>query len=405
MLVYTYCMMTVDNLLLKIVNFTEPTIEETIAPRDSKVLRSLATSITSNFFITENQGRLLIKILRENSKKLPNFSEEISTTTSAPSWSKSFRHIEQVKKFYIKKNEEHESVLFIELTYSQEIRKILQNLSKTVEGLTASLAGKTWTAELTEKNIVALYEAFEPHDFDIDETIKNHYATIKSWSETEFRNQFIISNIEHKNFLRHITDDLGIETPIDQNIINDRSMRYQYFTENAKNHGETLVEVIANRSKSRVWIDKEQHSLEDVVASLINLHRLPLLVVFDTIVNAQYLTNLQILSSALEKNGVSSAVGVYFRLPNDPMGKQFNSIIAKKQYNHRLDADLKVAVVMSGKIPKFFLDNAWKPMSVIALDTKMGLRHGKTSIYSNCCDCIIEWSNADPMFDKKIILK
>jgi hypothetical protein len=60
---------------------------------------------------------------------------------------------------------------------------------------------------------------------------------------------------------------------------------------------------------------------------------------------------------------------------------------------------------MSGKIPKFFLNNTWKPMSVIALDTKMGLRHGKTSVYSNCCDCIIEWSDADPMFDKKIILK
>ena len=398
-------MMTVDNLLLKIVNFTEPTIEETIAPRDSKVLRSLATSIASNFFITENQGRLLIKILKENSKKIPKFSEEISSTLSSPTWSKSFRHIEQVKKFYIKKNEDYESVLFIELTYSQEIRKILQNLSKSVEGLVASLAGKTWTAELTEKNIVTLYEAFEPHDFDIDETIKNHYETIKSWSEQDFRDQFILSNIEHKNFVRHITDDLGIETPIDQNIINDRSMRYQYFTENTKNHGETLVEVISNRPKSRVWVDKEQHGIDEVIASLINLHRLPLLVVFDTIVNAQYLTNLQILSDALEKNGIFNGVGVYFRLPNDTMGKQFNSIIAEKQYNHRLDTDLKVAAVMSGKIPKFFLNNSWRPMSVIAMDTKMGLRHGKTSIYSNCCDCIIEWSNADPMFDKKIILK
>jgi hypothetical protein len=398
-------MMTVDNLLLKIVNFTEPTIEETIAPRDSKVLRSLATAIASNFFITENQGRLLMKILKENSKKLPIFSEEISTTLSSPSWSKSFRHIEQVKKFYIKKNEEHEPILFVELSYSQEIRKILQNLSKSVEGFIQSSAGKSWTAELTEKNIVLLYEALEPHGFEIDETIKNHYTTIKSWSETEFRNQFVLSNIEHKNFLRHITDDLGIETPIDQNIINDRSMRYQYFTENAKNHGETLVEVIANRSKSRVWIDKDQHGIEEVIAGLLNLHRLPLLVVFDTIVNAQYLTNLQILSNALEKNGIFSGVGVYFRLPNDPMGKQFNSIIAEKQYNHRLDNDLKVAAVMSGKIPKFFLNNSWKPMSVIAMDTKMGLRHGKTSVYSNCCDCIVEWSNADPMFDKKIILK
>jgi len=398
-------MTTVDNLLLKIINFTEPTIEETIAPRDSKVLRSLAASIASNFFITENQSRLLIKILKENSKKLPKFSEEISSTLGAPTWSKSFRHIEQVKKFYIKKNEDHEPVLFIELTYSQEIRKILQNLSNTVEGLVASLAGKTWQAELTEKNIVALYEAFEPHDFDIDETIKNHYETIKMWSETEFRNQFIISNIEHKNFLRHITDDLGIETPINQSIINDRSMRYQYFTENAKNHGETLTEVIANRPKSRVWVDKEQHGMDAVICSLVNLHRFPLLVVFDTIVNAQYLTNLQILTDALEKNNISSGVGVYFRLPNDTMGKQFNSLIADKQYNHRLDADLKVAAVMSGKIPKFFLNNTWKPMSVIALDTKMGLRHGKTSVYSNCCDCIIEWSDADPMFDKKIILK
>jgi hypothetical protein len=365
----------------------------------------LATSIASNFFITENQGRLLIKILKENSKKLPNFSEEISNVLSTPSWSKSFRHIEQVKKFYIKKNEDHEPVLFVELSYSQEIRKILQNLSKTVEGFVQTSAGKSWTAELTEKNIVLLYEALEPHGFDIDETIKNHYDTIKSWSERDFRDQFILSNIDHKNFLRHITDDLGIETPIDQNIINDRSMRYQYFTENAKNHGETLVEVIANRPKSRVWIDKEQHSMEEVIAGLINLHRLPLLVVFDTIVNAQYLTNLQILSDALEKNGISNAVGVYFRLPNDTMGKQFNSIIAEKQYNHRLDVDLKVAAVMSGKIPKFFLSNAWKPMSVIAMDTKMGLRHGKTSVYSNCCDCIVEWSSADPMFDKKIILK
>ena len=396
-------MMTVDNLLLKIVNFTEPTIEELIAPRDSKVLRSLATSIASNFFITENQGRLLVKILKENSKKMPNFSEEILNTLDVPSWSKSFRHIEQVKKFYIKKNEEQESILFIELSFNQEIRKILQNLSKSVEGLIALSNGKTWQAELTEKNIVALYEAFEPFEFDIDETIKNHYKTIKSWSEQEFRDQFIITNIEHKNFLRHITDDLGIETSIDQNIINDRSMRYQYFTENAKNHGETLVEVIANRSKSRVWVDKAQHGVDEVIDSLVKLHRLPLLVVFDNLVNAQYLTNLQILSDALEKCGISSGVGVYFRLPNDTMGKQFNSIIAEKQYNHRLDDDLKVAAVMSGKIPKFFLTNPWKPMSVLALDTKMGLRHGKTSVYSNCCDCIIEWADAPPLIEKKIL--
>jgi hypothetical protein len=397
-------MITIDNLLLKIVNFTEPTIEALIPARDSKVLRSLATSISSNFFITENQSRLLMKILRDNSKKITNFSEEISLALQEPMWSRSFRRIEQVKKFYIKKNEEQELVLFVEFTYNSEIRKTLMNLAKKLDGSLNSSNQKLFPIELTEKNIVILYEALEPLEFEVDELIKNHYQTIKSWSEQEIRDQFLLTNIEHPNFHKTITADLGIETPINQNIINDRSMRYQFFTENAKNHGETLTEVIANRSKSRVWVDKNQHSASDVIASLIELRRLPVLIVFDTLVNDKYLKNLKILSESLEKNGIFDGIGIYFRLPNDEMGKQFNSFIAEKKYNQRLDDKLKVAAVMSGKIPKFFLSTSWKPMSVLTLDTKMGLRHGKTSVYSNCCDCIVEWAEDDTMFDKKAIL-
>jgi len=398
-------MITIDNLLLKIVNFTEPTIEALIPARDSKVLRSLATSISSNFFITENQSRLLMKILRDNSKKMTNFSEEISLALQEPMWSRSFRHIEQIKKLYIKKNEEQEPILVVEFTFNSEIRKTLTGLGKKLDGGLNSSNQKVWPIELTEKNIVLVYEALEPLGFEVDEIVKNHYQTIKSWSEQEIRDQFLLTNIEHQNFQKAITADLGIETAIDQNIINDRSIRYQFFTENAKNHGETLTETIANRSKSRVWVDKNQHSVTEVISSLVELRRLPLLVVFDTIVNDKYLKNLKILSESLEENGIFDGVGIYFRLPNDEMGKQFNNFIAEKKYNQRLDDRLKVAAVMSGKIPKFFLSTPWKPMSVITLDTKMGLRHGKTSVYSNCCDCIVEWAEADTMFDKKAILQ
>jgi len=397
--------MTIDNLLLKIVNFTEPTIEALIPARDSKVLRSLATSISSNFFITENQSRLLMKILKDNSKKMTNFSEEISLALQEPMWSRSFRHIEQIKKLYIKKNEEQEPILVVEFTFNSEIRKTLTGLGKKLDGGLNSSNQKVWPIELTEKNIVLVYEALEPLEFEVDEIVKNHYRTIKSWSEQEIRDQFLLTNIEHQNFQKAITADLGIETAINQNIINDRSIRYQFFTENAKNHGETLTETIANRSKSRVWVDKNQHSVTEVISSLVELRRLPLLVVFDTIVNDKYLKNLKILSESLEENGIFDGVGIYFRLPNDEMGKQFNNFIAEKKYNQRLDDRLKVAAVMSGKIPKFFLSTPWKPMSVITLDTKMGLRHGKTSVYSNCCDCIVEWAEADTMFDKKAILQ
>ena len=167
-------MITVDNLLLRIVNFTSPTIEEQIQARDSRVLRSLASSITSHVFITENQGNLLLKILRENQKKMKIFSDEISEVLKNTEWSKPFRQVEQVRKFFITKNIDSEPGLQIEFTYNSEIRKILQNLTKNAENLVQVEPGKCWIAELTEQNIVMLVEALEPFDFEITDTIQNH---------------------------------------------------------------------------------------------------------------------------------------------------------------------------------------------------------------------------------------
>ena len=393
-------MTTIDALLLKIVNFPEPTIEEQIANRDSRVLRSLASSINTHLFITENQSQLLVKILRENSEKIPVFSEEIKSALIDPTWSRTFRRIEQVKKLYIDRDSEQEFAIFIEFTFSSNIRKILQGISEKIESLTTTQTHKRWQAALTESNIVQLYEALAPLEFEIDDTIKGYYDTIKSWSKTQIDNQFLITNILHPNFQKSITADLGIETSIDQNIINDRSMRYQYCVENSKNSGENLVEYMAARSKTKVWVDKKEHGLDEVIAGLIQLKRLPLLVVFDTVITNKYFENLEILSHALEKNNIFNHIGVYFRLSNDESGKTFNKFIAEKNYNYNLTTDTQVACVSSGKLPKFFLKNAWRPMSVITLDTRMGLRHGKTAVYSNCCDLVIEYAEQPSIMEQ-----
>jgi hypothetical protein len=396
--------MTIDNLLLKIVNFTEPAIETQIASRDSRMLRSLANSVLHHSFITENQSKLIVKILRENSEKITNFRDEILESLKSSSWSKPFRHIEQVKKFYIKKDHDGEPVLFIETSFNQEIRKILQNLAKTVVTLTTSSTVHHWSADLTEENIVFLVNALTPLEFEIDPVIQSYYETIKSWSKSEVERQFIITNIEHKNFQTAITNELGSVTAIGQNILNDRSMRYKYTTENPRNFGENLTENIANRTSTKIWIDKNQHSLSEIFTSLKELRRLPVLVVFDNVTNSRHLENLENLAKSMKNAGIDNNVGIYFRLSNDETGKKFNAIIADNQYNKRLDDTLSVAVVSSGKIPKFFIKTSWQPMSVIALDTKMGLRHGKTSVYTNCCDLIIEYAEEKSMLEGRKIL-
>ena len=397
-------MNTVDNLLLEILNHPDSYAESKISQRDFNTLQSLASSVSRSMFITENQGNLLIKLLKENYKKLDIFTEKINLALTAPVWSNSFRHIEQIRKLTIEMDSEAEPYIFIDYTFNTNIRKALNAIAKLAEGLVANVNGKNYQAELTEKNIVLLVEALAPYDFDLDEKIRNFYEIIKSWNKTEFENQFLISNIDHKNFQKAITTDLGIETAIDQNIINDRSMRYQYFSENSKNLGKNLTECIANRSKSRVWIDLVQHSLLDIFNSLKDLKRLPLLIVFESWNEEKSLNHLKILDNSLTESGLDTQVGIYFRLPNSDTGRQFNQLIKDRQYNHPLDSTTQVAVVQSGKIPKFFLKNPWQPMSVIALDTKMGLRHGKTSVYSNCCDLIIEWTEAPSILEQRIVL-
>ena len=397
-------MNTVDNLLLEILNYPDDYAKSKISKRDFNTLHSLASSVSRPTFITENQGNLLIKLLKENYKKLDIFTEKINLALTAPEWSNNFRHIEQIRKIKIETNFEAESYIFIEFTFNANIRKSLTSIAKVTEGLIANINGKNYQADLTEKNIVLIVEALAPYDFEIDEKIRNFYEIIKSWNKTEFENQFLISNIDHKNFQKAITADLGIETAIDQHIINDRSMRYQYFSENLKNPGENLTEYIANRSKSRLWVDLVQHSLLDIFNSLKDLKRLPVLIVFENWNEEKSLNHLKILDSSLAESGLDNQVGIYFRLPSTDTGKQFNQLIKDRQYNHPLDLTTQVAVVQSGKIPKFFLKNTWQPMSVIALDTKMGLRHGKTSVYSNCCDLIIEWTEAPSILESRMVL-
>jgi hypothetical protein len=397
-------MTTIDNLVLKIVNYSSPTIEENLPNRDSRVLRSLATAINSHFFITENQSRLLVKILKEHQEKLSKIDNDFYDVLARSLWSRAFRQIEQVRKLYVFPIGDGNYTIAIEFTFSSAIRKILSNLAKTVDGLIQVHPGKLFYADLTEKNIVELIDALTPHNFQIDESLKNHYDTIKSWSKSDFQNQFLITAISNQNFEKHITADLGVETAIDQNIIVDRSNRYQYFVENREKTEENLTSCLAYRKKTKVWIDKNKFSLNEVFQALVNLKRLPALVVFDnhSITTSQKnLKILEILVDSLEKNNLDKKVGIYFRLPNDEIGKKFNQLIAEKTYNNHLDVDTEIVGIQSGKIPKFFLTSNWKPMSIITIDSS--LRNSKTAVYANCCDLIISYSDSEPIIETRAV--
>lgn len=394
-------MITVDQLLLTVVNQSADKVKDLLANRDWKILLSLSKIISGATYITENQSRLLLKILSEYKTVFSEIVSDTQLVLEAPSWERPFRPIDKTKKLYTTATPDGNSVIVIEFAFSAAIRKVVANLSKAVDNLIQVTNGKLYQADLTERNIVTLIDELSKHHFEIDENLENFYKTIKSWNEDEVRSQFFITNITHSNFQKQITADLGMETSIDQNIINDRSMRYQYFQENPKNFGENLTEKIANRCSTKIWINRNEVSLEDVFDSLFALKRMPALVVFDVYDQKKCVEDLRILNDCLEKNRIFSDVGIYFRLDNSETGKEFNTMIANKQYNTQLSLGTKVVGVQSGKIPKFLLKNDWKPMSVVSIGSP--LRHSKTAVYANCCDLVISYTDKEPIVETRSV--
>lgn len=391
-------MITVDKILIKLLTLSDAELR-LVPRRDLKVLKSLLKIVTGPNFITENQGRLLIKILRENSDKISSMKTEILENIEFPTWSKNFRAVDKTKKFYISTTGDGDLKLVIEFAFSSSIRKALTSINREISGLTQNSNGKLYYADLAEKNIVTLFELLEPLDFDIEEKIQDFYRTIKSWSENEVKNQYFLENFEHTNFQKSITQDLGIDTPIDRNIIVDRSKRYHYFLENFEKNPENLTEKIAYRQNTKIWINKNDHSLDEIFLSLTKLKRLPTLIIFNQTDHKKYMEDLVLLSQSLEKNGIFTGIGIYFRLPNDETGSDFNKFIAEKQYNCQLDEHTKIVGVQSGKIPKFFLKNSWSPMSIISVGGF--LKQTKTAVYSSKSDLVITWTEQQPIIETR----
>jgi hypothetical protein len=378
-------MTNIDTLLIQALSD-----DTNIPPRDLRTLKSLAKTVSSPSFITANQGRLLLSLVREHKDILGINLSDIDN----PTWSRPFRAMDKTRKLYID-NALHRIV--VEFGLSNHIKSHLVQHHKDIEGLVQELSGKKYHADLTEKNIVLLVNICKPLQFEIDSTIESYYESINDWKFNDTISQYRINTITHPNFQKHLVNDLGINTPLDNNLIADRSIRYQYFVDKTIDP-KTLTEIIAYRQQPKVWIDKTIYSIKDIILSLIELKRLPLLLVFDNYKPADQTKILLEISDVLDELNITD-VGIYFRTSNKSDAKAFNEIIADKQYNCVLNKDTVIAGVESGKIPKFMLKSDWKPMSVVTLGTQ--LKHSKTAVYSNCCDLIITYMEKEPLIDYK----
>jgi hypothetical protein len=384
-------MITVDTLLIELFRQGIETLNSEIQPRDKKVLISLARQINSGHFLTENQSKLLVKILKENSTHIFHPTSENLAVIETPTWSQPFRVLEQVRKIFLTK--ENEGRILVEFTYNKRLRQHITDLNKIIDGQMLSLNTKQYSLPLTEKNIYQIVKMFQSQGFVIDQAIMRFYEEISEIYEKS-TTQFNVFNLTNEKLSASIKQDVVNISEDNLILLNDRRMKFQYSIF-PKNPEISLKNSLANRPSTRVWIDSTTTSLDDLIAALKDLNRLPVLCIFNGHDSKECLQNLKNLSISL-KNTSTDSVGIYFRFDSvSESNKEFNLKISQLDYNIKLDSTTQIAGIANNKLPKFMLKNGWYPMSVITFSNNF--KSNKTSVYCDAVDLIVYYTDKRPL--------
>ena len=384
-------MITVDTLLIELFRQGIETLHPQIPARDKKVLISLARQINSGHFLTENQSKLLVKIFKENSGHIFDPLSENLEAIETPTWSHSFRVLDQVRKIFLAK--EHEGRILVEFTYNKRLRQQITELNKTIEGQMLSINNRQYSVPLTEKNLHQVVNAFKPQGFSIDPLIMKFYEEISEIYEKS-SNQFDVFNLSNEKIINLINHDTGGISEDNLILLNDRRLKFQYsvFSKNPEN---SLKNSLANRPSSRVWINSSTTSLNDIVTALQELNRLPVLFIFNGHDSKECLQNLKKMTISLKNCDIDN-VGIYFRFDSaGDSNKDFNASISHLGYNVKLDKQTLVAGIANNKLPKFMLKNGWYPSSVISFSNNF--KSNKTSVYCDAVDLIVYYNDKRPL--------
>jgi hypothetical protein len=383
-------MITVDYLLKHICQNIK-VIDKFIPTKDKKILTSLDSQLDQGNFLTENQAKLLVKILAENIDHILLINDHSQTIIDGNTWTHQFRTIQQVRKIYISNTVP--SSIKLEFTYDKRIKTKLAKLNGLLDGNLVANGPRHYSAVLTEKNIVALVNEFKNDRFEIDEKIMNFYHEISEILENK-KSPFRVFSLENENLKKHIEDDVGPITIDNLLLLHDRKFRYQY-TITEKITEKSLKNSIAQRSSTKIFVNSQQYPLDELLASLKDLLRLPLLCVFDGHDAKVDKKMLNLLSNAMIQNNVDNQTGIYFRFDQGVEGDQFNKSVKDLKYNQPLTEVTTVAGIANNKIPKFMVKSGWKPKTVISLIP--GFKNNKSSVYFSDVDLIIYYGDKKPL--------
>jgi len=330
---------------------------------DTTVLLSIAKQLARGTPLTDRQHELLKSKLRVYKEQFT--SAGINLDDHLENLKSPLRHIDRSKhvkvvnspQVFQDKNsiEENKNEQWIEVRFpfSKKIIVGIENLKTKIPHYHHIKGSHTHYFRFSEKSVYYVVDFFINKEFLIDQELLEHYNKIKQLISNPKDYIPGIYNYQLLNFNKraeeYLINSFGEPSLENLMIYKDRSRLFgiKHFDESELNRSvstcSTLSQKIINRSKSTVFLKTTRWTLNNIVESLLELERLPVLVIIKEQIATDMLSKIYSAFSNVVEN---DQISVLFRLDNtDDHTAQFNQFIKKHKLNNPLTANTKVAII------------------------------------------------------------
>lgn len=373
---------------------------------DVVIIKSISNQITKNIGLTDKQHALMIAKL---SKYKNQFIEKgfVNFDNSLACVNIPLRTVNREKSITLHdtspiNNSFAKKWFKVKFPFSKNTINIIDNCVKQIDNKSYyhQKGSNEHFFKFNEIIVDLVISKFLDKNFLIDIEIMEFYQDIQSVKHNEIP---LIPTI-FKNELINFTDSAVkfIENEIgkinDKNIFKfyDRRLRFG-ITKLTVPVIDNLYGKIISRESTEFVVDPNINEFDNLVNCVIELDRLPLLVLVDEDCALEQVSKIY---NAFKNYIPAREQSVLFRLENN-IDRNFNDFIHENKFNNWLDSTIKIVYINKNKLNKILLNTEWSP--ICALSMSSNRLHSNVQTYAfDKCDLILYYSKELPLNYRKL---
>ena len=374
--------------LLEILAGLQGQAQMQIESSDATIMHSIARQTLKGTALTDRQFALMQEKLQNYRDQFTALDYEFDRAVDA--LRQPLRHIDRSK--YIKLVSHNEMVgdqiyesykqdwkwIKVRFPFAKKLIMIVNELQSNNGDYHHEKGTHEHYFRLTERNAYNVIDKFKDKNFEIETYLLDLY---KELCELEVNKDQHVPGV-YNGEVRNLSDNAlaALKEHTEDNILHYYDRRYlfglKHFDselEQVLNQANPLTASLAKRKSNKVVIKPTSHNINNVISSLNDLNRYPLLVILN---ENDALDKLNILHNSLKYIFNSEDMSVMFRLDNNT-GAEFNLFVKEQKLNNLVAKNTKVVYINSNKVPKPLINSGWKPYTSLRFDAEYFKQAGK----------------------------